>query len=108
MTYQFFVVTLHTDKTTIITNKKQEIMIQLTNINEHGLLYICMAIIDMVNHDGRNLQRGQGMNVGGTYLTPETCYWLIRLLQETPDLYGCIRAIDMLSKGTNHPETFKQ
>lgn len=83
-------------------------MIQLTNLSEHGLLYVCMAIIDMVNYDGSNPQPGMGMNVGSTYLTPETCYWLCKLLQERPELFGSSLAIDKLSKGMNDPETFKQ
>ena len=82
-------------------------MIQLTNISEHGLKYICMAIIEMVINDGNNPQPGLGMNLGGTYLTPETCYWLYKLLQESPELYAKRTAMDMLSKGTNSPETLK-
>ena len=79
-------------------------MIQLENINEHGLMYICMAIIDMVVNDGRDPRPEQGMNVGGTYLTPETCYWLYKLLQECPELHAKRTAMEMLSEGTNHPE----
>lgn len=82
-------------------------MIELTNINEHGLAYICMAIIDMVINDGEKAEKGLGMYVGGTYLTPETCYWLYKLLQESPELYAKRTAMDMLSKGTNAPETLK-
>lgn len=49
-------------------------MIKLTNINENGLMHICMAIIDMVVNDGEHTQTGHGMYCGGTYLTSETCY----------------------------------
>lgn len=82
-------------------------MIELTNISEHGLRYICMAIIDMVINDGENSRTGHGMYVGGTYLTPETCYWLYKLLQESPELYATRTAMDMLAKGTNAPESLK-
>lgn len=81
-------------------------MIELTNINEHGLLYICMAIIDIVINDSEKTRPGYGMYVGGTYLTPETCYWLYNLLQECPELHAKRTAMDMLSKGFNDPETF--
>lgn len=107
MTYQYFFVTLYRDNKTTITHLKQKIMIQLTNINEHGLKYISMAIIDMVTLDGSNPQPEHGMYVGGTYLTPETCYWLYKLLQESPELYAKRTAMEMLRKGTNAPETLK-
>lgn len=82
-------------------------MIQLTNISEHGLQYICMAIIDMVVIDGENTQSGHGMFCGGTYLTSKSCYWLYKLLQESPELYAKRTAMDMLSKGFKDDETFK-
>ena len=82
-------------------------MVELKNINEHGLKYICMAIIDMVINDGHNSRPEHGMNVGGTYLTPETCYWLYELLQECPELYAKRTAMEMLKNGTNVPETLK-
>lgn len=80
-------------------------MIQLTNINEIGLLHICMAIIEMISNDGENTQRGHGMFCGGTYLTPKTCYWLYKLLQESPELYAKRTAMDMLLKGFKDHET---
>ena len=82
-------------------------MIQLTNINENGLLHICMAIIDMVINDSEKSGTGYGMYVGGTYLTSETCYWLHNLLHECPELYAKRTAMDMLSKGFKDHETFK-
>lgn len=82
-------------------------MIQLTNINENGLLHICMAIIDMVVNDGEKSRSGHGMYIGGTYLTSETCYWLYNLLQECPELLVKRTAMDILSKGFNDHETFK-
>ena len=82
-------------------------MIQLKNISEHGLQYICMAIIDMVVIDGENAQKGHGMYCGGTYLPPETCYWLYKLLQESPEIYAKRTAMYILSKGMNAPETLK-
>lgn len=82
-------------------------MIQLTNINEHGLLYIRMAIIDMVINEGSDPKPGHGMYVGGTYLTPETCYWLYKLLKGSPDLYAIRTAMDMLRNSTNDPEMCK-
>lgn len=84
-------------------------MIELTNINENGLLHICMAILDMVVNDGKKSITGHGMYVGGTYLTSETCYWLYNLLQECPELDAkrmMKPAMDMLSKGFNDHETF--
>ena len=82
-------------------------MIELTNINEHGLNYICMAIIEIVTNDGEMTRTGYGMNVGGTYLTPETCYWLYNLLKECPELYAKRTAMDLLSKGFKDHETDK-
>lgn len=83
-------------------------MIELSNINERGLLHICSAIIEIVINDGRTPQPGQGMKVGGTYLTPDTCYWLYNLLQESPELYAKRTAMDMLTKGMFPPVTLKQ
>lgn len=83
-------------------------MIQLEKINEHGLKYICMGIIDMVVNDGHDARQGHGMYVGSTYLTPETCYWLFELLQECPNLYEKHSAMEMLSDGTNVPEILKK
>ena len=81
-------------------------MIELKNINEHGLLHICSAIIEIIINDGRIRHPGQGINVGGTYLTRETCYWLYNLLQESPELYAKRTAIDTLIKGMFPHETF--
>lgn len=83
-------------------------MIQLENINEHGLNYIGMAIIDIVINDGRMPRPKYGMYIGGTYLTPETCYWLFKLLQECPNLHAKRTAMEILSDGTNYPETIKK
>lgn len=83
-------------------------MIQLEDINEHGLIYICMAIIDMVIDEGHDARKEHGMYIGGTYLTPETCYWLFKLLQECPDLHAKRTAMEILSDGTYVPETIKK
>lgn len=83
-------------------------MIQLENINEHSLNYIGMAIIDMVINDGRMPRPKDGMYIGGTYLTPETCYCLFKLLQECPNLPAKCTAMEILSDGTNYPETLKK
>lgn len=83
-------------------------MIKLENINEHGLKYIGMAIIDMVVNDGHDARREHGMYIGGTYLTPETCYWLFELLLECPQLHAKRTAMEILSDGMNAPETLKK
>ena len=107
MTYQYFFVTLYRDNKTTTTHLIQKIMIELKNINEHGLQYICMAIIDMVTLDGSDARPEHGMYVGDTYLTPETCYWFYELLKECPGLYEKRKAMEILAKGTNAPETLK-
>lgn len=54
-------------------------MITLDNINEHGLDYIIMAINDIIEENGIQTSTA-GLQVGETWLTPETCYWLYKIV----------------------------
>ena len=54
-------------------------MTTLDNISEHGLNYIIMAINDIIEENGLQTSTA-GLQVGKTWLTPETCYWLYKIV----------------------------
>ena len=58
-------------------------MITLSNINERGLAYIAMAINDILSDEFVESSKGHGMYLSHTWLSPETCYWLRKLCEET-------------------------
>lgn len=76
-------------------------MITLENINDRGLGYIAMAIDDIVRGEYEESTKGNGMYLKGTWLTPETCYWLLQLLKEAHPLYSSKETIERLQAGTN-------
>lgn len=76
-------------------------MITLNNINERGLAYIAMAINDIVSGEYVESSKGNGMYLKNTWLTPETCYWLRKLLDETHPLFTSRLTKVRLEEGTN-------
>lgn len=77
----------------------------LEEINENGLEYIIMAINDIIESNGNEYSK-DGLYVGNTWLTPETCYWLYKLLNLEHD--SCLvsdKTLRLLREGTNHPES---
>lgn len=80
-------------------------MVNIENLNEHGLDYVLMAINDLVAESGVGT-RQNGLLIGRTWLTPETCYWLYQLLRSKRG--SCIvsdAALSKLKNCTNHPES---
>lgn len=76
-------------------------MITLKNINEHGLAYIVMAINDIVRGEFQSAEKEHGMYLSHTWLTPETCYWLKKLSEETNILFTSSETLNRLQAGTN-------
>lgn len=80
-------------------------MITLENLNEYGLQYVLMAINDLVAESGVDTYQ-HGMLIGRTWLTPETCYWLYKLLSsKRGSAIVSDAALSKLRNGTNHPES---
>ena len=79
-------------------------MANLETINSRGLYYIAWFIADVVNYEGKDERKGEGMWIESTYVTPETCYWLHQFLKETGDTDAFKKAMKKLKDGTNHPE----
>ena len=92
---------MHRDKKETLTHQKLSIMITLKNIDERGLAYIVMAISDIVNGEFVSADKGRGMNLSHTWLTPETCYWLKKLSEETNPLFTSRKTLARLQAGTN-------
>lgn len=76
-------------------------MITLKNIDERGLAYIAMAIDDIVSAEYESSEKGEGMWLQKAWLTPETCYWLKKLLEETHPLFTQRSTRARLQAGTN-------
>jgi len=76
-------------------------MIKLKNINDNGLAYIAMAIDDIVKAEYVESSKGNGMYLKNCWLTPETCYWLRKLLDETLSIYSSQLTKKRLEAGTN-------
>ena len=77
----------------------------LEEINESGLEFIIMAINDIIENSGKKT-KGDGLYVGHTWLTPETCYWLYKLVNiERESCLVSEKTLRLLREGTNHPES---
>lgn len=76
-------------------------MITLENINEDGLYYIASAIDDIVRGEFKESSKGDGMYLSHTWLTPETCYWLRKLVDEVPLIIVSNKTRERLQAGTN-------
>jgi hypothetical protein len=96
-----FAVEKERDINLLQTTKQQKAMITLKNINKNGLAYIAMAIDDIVRGEYEESNKGQGMNLKNCWLTPETCYWLRKLLDEAPSFITSQLTKKRLEKGTN-------
>lgn len=57
-------------------------MTTLKEINQYGLCYIALTIAEIVEREGRDEEKGHGMWIHNTWLTPESYYWLKKLLEE--------------------------
>lgn len=79
-------------------------MVTMENLNVHGLDYVLMAINDLVAESGVDT-RQEGIHIGRTWLTPETCYWLYQLLSSRRgSSIVSDAALNKLRNATNHPE----
>lgn len=76
-------------------------MIYLDNINERGLAYIAMAINDIVSGEYQESSKGNGMYLSHTWLTPETCFWLKKILEEAGPIFANKLTLERLQAGTN-------
>lgn len=76
-------------------------MITLQNLNERGIAYIAMAIQDIIYNEGHDAEKGHGVYLSHTWLTPNTCYWLLELLKAAGPVYSNQEVRDMLQAGTN-------
>ena len=79
-------------------------MVQIENLNEHGLQLVIMAIEEMF---GKNIQFSTteaGAYFNKCWCTPETCYYLYKLLTAYPELHVNPHLLSVLKNGTNHPE----
>lgn len=79
-------------------------MVQINSLNDHGLAYSVMGLLDLLSGDLRS-SAGNGCYCGHKWLTPETCYWLYLLLKELGSFDDrSVRVMEFLKNGTNHPE----
>lgn len=79
-------------------------MVQINSLNDHGLAYSVMGLLDLLSGDLR-YSAGNGCYCGDKWLTPETCYWLYLLLKELGSFDNrSVRVMEFLKNGTNHPE----
>lgn len=81
-------------------------MIKIENLSEEGLRNIIMNVSDVIDAHYCNSSYESGMQLEHTWITPEGCYWLYKLL--SLDQSGVLvspRVLERLKNGTNHPET---
>lgn len=82
-------------------------MVTIDELNEHGLSYIIMFINDIVKEKGK-AEYQNGMYIENYYDTPETCFWLYKLLKSKQgSAFVDDEVLEELKKGTNHPELLK-
>lgn len=79
-------------------------MVQIKSLNEHGLSYSVMGLLDLLSVELRSSVE-HGCYCGDVWLTPETCYWFYLLLKEAGSFDSrSVRVMEILKNGTNHPE----
>lgn len=81
-------------------------MIKIENLSEEGLMNIIMNVSDVIDSHYCNSSCECGMQLEHTWITPEACYWLYKLL--SIDRTGILVrpwVLERLKNGTNHPET---
>lgn len=80
-------------------------MVTLNDISEHGLYNIVMNIsLIIMRHQSEN-NDDRGLQLDKTWITPEGCYWLYKLL--APHKGSCLiddKVLDLLKQGTNNPD----
>ena len=80
-------------------------MNKFEEISDHGQEYIVMAINDMIQSNMNN-SCSDGLCVGANWLTPESCYWLYKLLSNWSETCLVDSAVlQALKNGTCHPES---
>lgn len=80
-------------------------MIQIENLSEDGLNNIIMNVSDIISEHFVSSEPRHGMQLTYTWLTPEGCYWLYKLLSN--DQSGVLANKEVLvnlKHGTNYPE----
>lgn len=76
-------------------------MITPSNLTEHDIAYIAMAIDDIIQMEGKDANKADGLWLEKCWLTPESCYCLKKLLDEAGDIFSKKSTRDMLQAGTN-------
>lgn len=76
-------------------------MITLNNLNERGIAYIAMAIQDIISSEGHDANKAEGLYLQRCWLSPETCYWLKKLLEEAGEIYSSQETRDLLQGASN-------
>lgn len=79
-------------------------MANFNSLSEHGQKYIIMAVNDLIK-ENLKVKDGAGLYVGKHWLTPESCYWLYKLLSQEAE--SCLVSSDVLSalkRGCNCPD----
>lgn len=77
----------------------------LENFSEEGMMNVVMNLNDIITYNMRP-QKEKGLTIGNTWITPEGCYWLYKLLKpyKSTSLVDD-KALNALKNGTNCPET---
>lgn len=80
-------------------------MVTLEDISDHGLYNIVMNIsLILTRHMAKN-HDGKGLQLDKTWITPEGCYWLYKLL--SPHKGSILiddKVLEILKQGTNNPD----
>lgn len=80
-------------------------MIEIENFSKIGLEHIILDVAEMIDSHCLEEQDGLGLRMENCWITPEGCYWLFKLMQNTSYVDPAIaRVKEMLKQGTNHPE----
>lgn len=80
-------------------------MIKIENLSEEGLNNIIMNVSDVIDSHYCNSRPEDGMQLEHSWITPEGCYWLYKLLSlDQSGVLVCPRVLERLKNGTNHPE----
>lgn len=83
-------------------------MINIENLSDEGLNNVIMNVSEIIDRHFVSSEPEHGMQLQHTWVTPEGCYWLYKLLSN--DQSGILvskKVIENLKQGTNHPELLK-
>lgn len=83
----------------------EQVSVTINGIGDQGLLNIIMCVNDIIKHN-MIIRKGNGLQVGSEWITPESCYNLYKLLSLQKGT--CLVAdsvLEALKNGTYHPES---